>query len=107
MAGGIAYTREYTATATPDMILGRDGNRLELSIYNTDIDNTNFLYIGFGDESETFSIRNSLPLAPGEAYDASVPPLSSVWLMTAGEPVECVVYYSTEAPGYVRGTLSG
>lgn len=102
---GLAYTKAAVATSKAQMILGRDGNRLELTIYN--LSDTEFVFIGMGSEIDEFSIKNTLPLAPGEAYDASVPPLSAIFLVTNGPDVETVVYYSTTAPAYVRGTLGG
>jgi hypothetical protein len=104
MEGGIAYTKNFTATSESQMILGKDGNRLELTIFN--ISDTEFIYIGFGTEHSTFTVTNTLPLAPGESYDASVPPLSAVYLMTDAGPVDTVVYYSTKSPSYVKGLLS-
>lgn len=102
---GIAYTKSFTATEIPEMILGKDGNRLELTIFNLSDDQ--FLHIGFGTEVDLFDIDNTLPLAPGEAYDASVPPVSAVWLLAPREQtVNTVVYYSTQSPAYVRGCLS-
>lgn len=99
---GIAQTKSYTATEVPEMILGKDGNRLELTIYN--LSDSDFLHIGFGTEVDSFDLKNTLPLAPGEAYDASVPPISAVWLLAPRtKTVDTVIYYSTTAPAYVRG----
>lgn len=102
----LAFTKEFTATNTPVMILGKDGNRKELTIFN--LSDTDYLYLGFGDENSTFNHNNTMPLAPGEAYDASVVPLNAVFLMAQDDihPVPTVVYYSTTSPAYVKGRLA-
>jgi len=105
MAGGIATTAGLTAYPVSDMILGKDGNRMELTIYN--LSETDFVYIGFGTELQEFTTKNSLPLAPGEAYDATTPPLNAVHLLSKEGPVDVVVYTSTTSPGYVKGSLYG
>jgi len=100
----LAFTKDFLATNEAVMILGKDGNRKELTVFN--LSDTDFVFIGFGNENDTFNSNNTLPLAPGESYDASVVPLNAVFLMsnkTAG--VQTVVYYSTSAPSYVKGRL--
>lgn len=101
----LAYTKAITATSTPVMILGRDGNRLELTIFNTS--ETDYLHLGFGSETSIFSTLNTLPLAPGEAYDATTPPLNAIYLLTRGPDIPCIVYYSSKSPAYVTGLLGG
>ncbi len=86
------------------MILGKDGNRTELTVFNTS--DTEFLFIGLGNELDVFTATNTLPLAPGEAYDASIVPLNAVFLMTNGPDVPTIVYYASRSPAYVRGLLS-
>ena len=99
----LAYTKEFTATRHSQMLLGRDGNRTELTVYNLSSDE--FVFLGLGDENTIFTERNSLPLAPGESYDASVAPLIAIFIMTNGPDVETVIYYATKAPAYVKGVL--
>ncbi len=99
----LAYTKAFTATSESQMLLGRDGNRTELSIYNTS--DTEYLFIGLGNENSTFDNTNTLPLAPGEAYDASVIPLNAVFLVTNGPEVPAVIYWASRSPGYVKGHL--
>lgn len=99
----IAFTKEFTATSEPAMLLGKDGNRTELTVYNTS--DTEFVFIGLGLETSQFTDTNTLPLAPGEAYDASIAPLNAVWLMTNGPEVPTVVYWASRSPGYVKGAL--
>ncbi len=98
----LAFTKEFVATNEAVMILGKDGNRKELTIFN--LSDTEFVYIGFGNEYDTFDNSNTLPLSPGESYDASIVPLNAVFLM-ANTEVQTVVYYSTTAPSYVKGRL--
>lgn len=100
----LAFTKDFTATSTSTMILGRDANRLELTIFN--LSSTEYLFIGFGTELTKFDNHNSMPLAPGEAYDASVAPLNAVFLMTNGPSVDTVVYWASKSPGYVKGAVS-
>lgn len=99
----IAYTSDFTATTTPVMLLGRDTTRKELAIYNTS--DTDFIYLGFGLESSVFTLLNSLPLAPGESYDATIAPLNSVFVLTESNPVPIVVYWSSVSPNPVEGAL--
>lgn len=100
----LAYTKEFTATSDSQMLLGKDGNRTELTVYN--LSSTEFVFLGLGDENTLFTERNSLPLAPGEAYDASVPPLNAIFIMTNGPEVPTVIYYASKAPAYVKGMLT-
>lgn len=86
------------------MLLGKDGNRTELTIYNTS--DTEFIFIGLGNETSEFTDKNTLPLSPGEAYDASVIPLNAVFLMTNGPEVPTVIYWASLSPGYVKGELT-
>lgn len=100
----LAYTKEFIASQESQMLLGRDPNRTELTLYNTS--DTEFIFIGLGNENTKFDHRNSLPLAPGEAYDASVPPLNAVFVGTNGPTVPIVVYWASRSPGYVKGALA-
>lgn len=100
----IAFTKEFLATSESQMLLGKDGNRTELTIFNTS--DEEFVFIGLGNETSIFTDKNTLPLAPGEAYDASVPPLNAVFIMTNGPDVPTVVYWASRSPGYVRGKLT-
>lgn len=100
----LAFTKEFTVTGSPQMILGKDGNRKELTIFN--MSDTDFIFLGFGNENSIFSTTNSMPLAPGETYDASTPPLNAVFLISSGPEVPIVVYYSTTSPAYVKGLLA-
>ncbi len=102
--GAISYTKSYIADPMPDMILGKDGNRTELDIFNLSL--TDFIYIGLGDENRGFKETEMLPLAPGEAYSSSAPPVTAIYLM-ANQPAHCLISYSTTAPAYVGGHLSG
>ncbi|WGH49925.1 hypothetical protein [Pseudoalteromonas phage vB_PtuP_Slicky01] len=102
--GAISYTKSYIADPMPDMILGKDGNRTELDIFNLSL--TEFVFIGLGDEHRVFKETEMLPLAPGEAYSSSAPPVTAVYLM-ANQPTHCLISYSTTAPAYVRGHLNG
>ena len=99
----IAFTKDFLATSSPTMLLGKDGNRTELTIYNTS--DTEFVFIGLGLETSVFTSTNTLPLAPGEAYDASVPPLNAVFIMTNGPSVPTVIYWASRSPGYVKGSI--
>ena len=99
----LAYTKEFIATSSSQMLLGRDGNRTELAVYN--LSSTEYIFLGLGDENTTFTDRNSLPLAPLESYDASICPLNSIFVMTNGPDIPIVVYYATTAPAYVKGAL--
>ena len=100
--GAISYTKSYVVDQMPDMILGKDGNRSELDIFN--LSTTEFLYIGLGDENKIFKETEMLPIAPGEAYSSSAPPVTAVFLM-ANTPIHVLVSYSSTAPAYVRGSL--
>ncbi len=102
--GSISYTKPYIADPVPTMVLGRDPNRTELDIYN--LSNTEFIYIGLGDENRRYKETEMLPLAPGESYSSSSPPVTAVYIM-ANFPVNTLVAYSSSAPAYVGGTLSG
>lgn len=100
----LAYTKDFIATKEAVMILGKDGNRKELTIFN--LSDTEYVFIGFGNEYDSFDSTNTLPLAPGESYDASIVPLNAVFLMSnVDDGVSTVVYYSTTAPAYVKGRL--
>lgn len=99
----LAYTKAFTATSQAQMLLGKDGNRTELTIFNTS--DSEYLYIGLGNETSVFDVTNTLPLAPGEVYDAAVVPLNAVFLMTSGIDVALVVYWASYSPGYVKGAL--
>lgn len=101
----LAYTKSIEVNDTPVKILGYDGNRLELTIFNKSTED--YLYIGFGSENDIFSINNTLPLAPGESYDSTVPPKNAVFLLTEGVTLNPVVYFSTQSPAYVSGALGG
>lgn len=100
--GAITYTKPFIADPVPTMVLGKDGNRTELDIFNMSMDE--FVFIGLGDENKLFKETDMLPLAPGEAYSSSAPPVTAVFLM-ANRPVSVVVNYSSTAPAYVRGKL--
>ncbi len=100
----LAFTKDFRANKEAVMILGKDGNRKELTIFN--LSDTEYVFIGFGNEYDSFDNSNTLPLAPGESYDASIVPLNAVFLMSnVDEGVSTVVYYSTTAPAYVKGRL--
>lgn len=101
--GAISYTKSYVVDQIPDMILGKDGNRSELDIFN--LSSTEFLYIGLGDENKIFKETEMLPLAPGEAYSSSAPPVTAVFLM-ANSPANALISYSSTAPAYVKGRLA-
>lgn len=98
--GAITYTKSYIADPVPTMVLGKDGNRTELDIFNMSMDE--FVFIGLGDENKLFKETEMLPLAPGEAYSSSAPPVTAVYLMS-NVPVSVVVNYSSSAPAYVKG----
>lgn len=104
MSGSITYTNTVIADPVPTMILGKDPKRTELDIYN--LSQLEFIYIGLGNENKIFRETEMLPLAPGEAYSSSSPPITAVYIM-AHEPTSVVVSASSQAPGYVGGTLSG
>ena len=101
----LAYTKEFTATGECQMLLGKDGNRTELTVYN--LSATEFVFLGLGDENKVFTKNNSLPLAPGESNDSSIAPLNAIYIMSDGPEVPTVIYYATLAPAYVTGALTG
>lgn len=105
MTSGIAQTKAFTVTPTSQMILGKDPNRLELTIFN--LSETDKVFIGFGSEVATLTVDDMMPLEPGEVYDASIPVVSAVYLASSSTDVETVIYYSSGAPGYVSGVLNG
>jgi len=99
----LSYTKEFTATADTRRLLKKDINRTELTVYN--LSSTEFVFLGLGDENTLFTDRNSLPIAPGGLYNASVPPLNDIFIMTNGPEVPTVISYASKTPSYVRGVL--
>lgn len=101
--GAITYTKTYVADPVPTMVLGKDSNRTELDIFNMSMEE--YVFIGLGDERQLFRETEMLPLAPGEAYSSSAPPVTAIYLMS-NRPTQVVLNYSSRSPAYVKGVFN-